>query len=156
MRLRAMHRRTSLLLAASSAVLTVGLAVPASASAPPSVEAVAVNVAAQQVGKPYRWGATGPNAFDCSGLTMYAFKKAGRTLPRTTMEQYRAVRHIPLSQVRPGDLVFMADSGSSTNVQRIDHVGIYAGHNSWYVARHSGTLITRQTLWTRNLWVGRP
>lgn len=156
MRLRAMHRRTSLVLAASSAVLTVGLAVPASASARPSVESVALKIAAHQVGKPYRFGSAGPNSFDCSGLTMYAFKKAGKKLPRTAIQQYHAVRHIPLSQVKPGDLVFMADSGSSRNSHRIDHVGIYAGHNSWYVARHSGTRITRQTLWTRNLWVGRP
>ncbi len=157
MRLRALlHRRTSLVLAASSAVLTVGLAAPATATVRPTVEAVALQVAAHQVGKPYRYGAAGPDAFDCSGLTMCSFKKAGRILPRTVYQQYHAVRHIPLSQVRPGDLVFMADSGSSRDVRRIDHVGIYAGQNSWYVARHTGTRITRQTLWTRNLWVGRP
>lgn len=155
MRFRLLHRRTTAVgLAASSALLTVGLAAPPAAAT--TYESIAFNVAAHQVGKPYRYGAAGPSAFDCSGLTMYSFKKAGRTLPRTTIQQYRAVRHIPLSQVRPGDLVFMAESGYSTNVNRIDHVGIYAGHNSWYVARHSGTTITRQTLWTRHLWIGRP
>jgi len=66
-----------------------------------------VNIAAHQVDKPYRYGATGPSAFDCSGLTQYSFRAAGKVLPRTVLGQYRGIRHIPMSQVRPGDLVFM-------------------------------------------------
>jgi len=149
-------RTTALVLASTGAVLSVGVATPARAAVPLTLEQKAVNIAAHQVGKPYRYGATGPSAFDCSGLTQYSFRAAGKVLPRTVLGQYRGIRHIPMSQVRPGDLVFMANSGYSTNVNRIDHVGIWAGNNSWYVARHTGTRITRQTMWTHNLWAGRP
>lgn len=126
------------------------------AATPPTLEQKAVKVAAAQVGKPYQYGAAGPNAFDCAGLTQYSFHAAGRSLPRTALAQYRAIRHIPLSAVRPGDLLFMANSGQGTNPNGIDHVGVYAGNDYWYVARSSGTRITRQHLWTHNVWAGRP
>ena len=129
---------------------------PAPAAASPTLESKALTVAQHQVGKPFRAGATGPDAFDASGLTFYAFKQAGRTLPHNALAQYRAIRHLSLSQIKPGDLVFMARSGSSKNSSQIDHVGVYAGSNAWYVARRPGTTVTHQTLWTRNLWVGRP
>jgi cell wall-associated NlpC family hydrolase len=144
-------------LLAGTILTSLTVAVGTSAAAPPlTLEQTVVQVAAHQIGKPYRMGATGPGAFDCSGLALYSYRVAGRTLPRTALAQYRAIRHIPVSALRPGDLVFMADSGASTDPSRIDHVGIYAGHNSWYVARHTGTTITRQRLWTRNIWAGRP
>lgn len=143
-------------LAAISTVISVGWATPARAVVAATLEQKAVIVAAHQVGKPYQWGAAGPNAFDCSGLTQYSFRMAGKYLPRTAMEQYRAVRHIPIWQIKPGDLIFMASSGYSTNVNQIDHVGIWAGSNSWYVAHSPGTTITRQSMWTHNLWAGRP
>ncbi|SFC83738.1 Cell wall-associated hydrolase, NlpC family [Nocardioides terrae] len=83
-------------------------------------------VAVDQKGDPYVWGATGPDAFDCSGLTSYAYKRAGLSLPRTAAAQSGAVRHIPRSQLRRGDLVFFSDGG------HVYHVGLYAG-------RHGGT-----------------
>jgi len=80
------------------------VATPARAAVPLTLEQKAVSIAAHQVGKPYRYGATGPSAFDCSGLTQYSFRAAGKVLPRTVLGQYRGIRHIPMSQVRPGDL----------------------------------------------------
>lgn len=71
------------------------------------------------IGKPYVWGATGPNAFDCSGLTQAAWKAAGVSLPRTTYTQINAGQRVPRSQLAPGDLVFFYSG--------ISHVGLYIG-----------------------------
>lgn len=79
----------------------------------------AVAAAASKLGKPYVYGATGPNSFDCSGLTGWAWKQAGVSLPRTSQSQAGAGRSVPVSQIQPGDLVIYY-SGMS-------HVGIYAG-----------------------------
>ncbi|MGK5450109.1 NlpC/P60 family protein [Streptomyces radiopugnans] len=72
-----------------------------------------------QLGKPYVWGATGPNSYDCSGLTQAAWLSAGVSLPRTTYDQVNAGTRIAKAGMRPGDLVFFYDD--------ISHVGIYAG-----------------------------
>ncbi|MFN4220216.1 MAG: C40 family peptidase [bacterium] len=82
-----------------------------------------VNIALQQVGKPYVFGATGPNAFDCSGLVQWAFKKVGVNLPRTADMQFRVGRPVSKDQLQPGDLVFFAN----TYKPGISHVGIYIG-----------------------------
>jgi cell wall-associated NlpC family hydrolase len=82
----------------------------------------ALNIAAAQKGDPYRWGATGPRSFDCSGLTLYSFKKAGKTLPRTAQGQYNKSHKVAPSKRTKGDLVFIGRSSKS-----IYHVGIYAG-----------------------------
>ncbi|MFE0416937.1 C40 family peptidase [Streptomyces tendae] len=91
----------------------------ASAQAPNSRAAAAVAYAYQKLGSPYVWGATGPNAFDCSGLTQAAYRAAGVSLPRTTYAQIDAGRRVPRSELRPGDLVFFYSG--------ISHVGIYVG-----------------------------
>ena len=114
-----------------------------------SLGARAVQEASRHAGKPYRYGAAGPNAFDCSGFTQYVFGQLGVSLPHNSAAQYGAVRHISKADLQIGDLVFMKTSG------RISHVGIYAGDNSMWVARRSGTTITRQTLWTSDFLVGR-
>ncbi|MCI0385314.1 C40 family peptidase [Streptomyces sp. CNQ085] len=72
-----------------------------------------------QLGKPYVWGATGPNSYDCSGLTQAAWRGAGVSLPRTTYDQVDAGTRIARADMRPGDLVFFYDD--------ISHVGVYAG-----------------------------
>ncbi|MBN3931144.1 C40 family peptidase [Streptomyces verrucosisporus] len=72
-----------------------------------------------QLGKPYVWGATGPNSYDCSGLTQAAWLSAGVSLPRTTYDQVEAGTRIARADMRPGDLVFFYDD--------ISHVGVYAG-----------------------------
>jgi cell wall-associated NlpC family hydrolase len=79
----------------------------------------AVSVALSKVGDAYVWGAAGPNVFDCSGLMMYAWRAAGVSLPHYTVAQYGSIRHVSLSQIQPGDLVFYY-SGMS-------HVGMYIG-----------------------------
>jgi len=78
--------------------------------------------AAAQLGKPYQWGATGPDAFDCSGLAMMAYRAAGITIPRTSQQQWAAGPRVPPGQQEPGDLVFFA--GSDGTPQAPGHVGI--------------------------------
>ncbi|MFI1418335.1 NlpC/P60 family protein [Streptomyces sp. NPDC020731] len=88
-------------------------------AAPGPRAAEAVSYAYAKLGSPYVWGATGPNAFDCSGLMQAAYRSAGVSLPRTTYAQIDAGRRIPRSELRPGDLVFFYSG--------ISHVGIYVG-----------------------------
>ncbi|MFE5257006.1 C40 family peptidase [Streptomyces coelicoflavus] len=92
----------------------------ASSPAPNSRAAAAVAYAYQKLGSPYVWGATGPNAFDCSGLTQAAYRAAGVSLPRTTYAQIDAGQRVGRSELLPGDLVFFYSG--------ISHVGIYVGN----------------------------
>jgi len=90
----------------------------------------AVDVALAQIGKPYRWGGSGPDSFDCSGLTSYAWAAAGVSLPRTSGSQYGATTRISRSELRPGDLVFYHSP--------ISHVAIYIGDGRVVEAPNSG------------------
>jgi murein DD-endopeptidase len=92
-----------------------------------------LEIARSMVGAPYRYGGAGPRGFDCSGLVYYAYSKAGMEVPRTTGEQYRRSRRIPLSQLRPGDLLFFTISRKKPS-----HVGIYAGKGSFIHAPSRG------------------
>ncbi|MEU2561680.1 NlpC/P60 family protein [Streptomyces longispororuber] len=92
---------------------------PGATKAPNARAAQAVSYAYRALGSPYVWGATGPNAFDCSGLTQAAYRSAGVSLPRTTYAQIDAGRRVPRSELRPGDLVFFYSG--------ISHVGLYVG-----------------------------
>ncbi|MFJ2029244.1 C40 family peptidase [Streptosporangium sp. NPDC087985] len=95
--------------------------------------AKAVSVARKQIGDPYRWGASGPGAFDCSGLVQYAWRKAGVSLPRITYSQYRAVRKkVSWSNLRPGDLMFFYGKG---------HVGMYVGKGRMVHSPSSGKTV---------------
>lgn len=76
-----------------------------------------------QIGRPYRFGGTTPEGFDCSGLVQYVYAQAGIVLPRTTGEQYHAGRRIALQEAQPGDLLFYRFSSR----RRIDHVALYLG-----------------------------
>jgi cell wall-associated NlpC family hydrolase len=75
-----------------------------------------------QLGKPYQWGAAGPDAFDCSGLAMMAYRAAGLIIPRTSQAQWAFGQQIPASRVKPGDLVFFA--GADGTPAAPGHVGI--------------------------------
>ena len=75
-----------------------------------------------QLGKSYQYGATGPDAFDCSGLAMMAYRAAGIVIPRTSQAQWAYGRQVPASQVQPGDLVFFA--GADGTPAAPGHVGI--------------------------------
>ncbi|MFJ8634450.1 NlpC/P60 family protein [Streptomyces sp. NPDC093568] len=107
---------------AREALTTPGSATPgsATAAAPNSRAASAISYAYSKLGSPYVWGATGPNAFDCSGLTQAAYRSAGVSLPRTTYAQIDAGRRVSRSELLPGDLVFFYSS--------ISHVGLYIGN----------------------------
>ncbi|MGW2085176.1 C40 family peptidase [Streptomyces sp. NPDC001880] len=109
----------------------------------------ALNIAASKKGSPYRWGATGPNRFDCSGLTLYSFKKAGKKLPRTTQQQYNRTRHVSASHRQRGDLVFF-HSGRS-----IYHVGIYAGKGKIWHSPRTGSVVRLEKIWTKSVYYGR-
>ncbi|CAB4857699.1 MAG: hypothetical protein F2793_00215 [Actinobacteria bacterium] len=93
--------------------------------------AAAVRYALAQVGDRYVAAATGPSSFDCSGLTMSAWRQAGISLPHYSYSQYRATRRIPLSQAQPGDLVFYF--GGS-----VHHVGMYIGNGKMVHAANPG------------------
>jgi len=96
-----------------------------------------------QLGKPYQWGATGPDAFDCSGLTMMAYRAAGITIPRTSQEQWAAGTRIPASQARPGDLVFFA--GADGTMTAPGHVGIVTGHDTMIDAPMPGEVVREES-----------
>lgn len=137
--------------AAPAAAHTTSAPAPSpSSSSSSSFGARAVDEAAQQEGKPYAYGATGPGSFDCSGFVQYVYGQLGVDLPRTSGEQYAASQKVSQADRRPGDLIAMrSDSG------RVTHVGVYAGDDSWWVARRSGTTVTRQQLYSTNYSVGR-
>ncbi|MGD9989655.1 C40 family peptidase [Pseudonocardia sp.] len=108
----------------STRATTTTTRAPAAARAVPAVtasgkSAAAAQVALQQVGKPYVWGAAGPSAFDCSGLVHYAFQQMGVTLPRTAAAMSQVGTPVSRSELKPGDLVFFYSP--------ISHVGIYIG-----------------------------
>ncbi|MFL6076430.1 MAG: NlpC/P60 family protein [Mycobacteriales bacterium] len=95
---------------------------PDNPEAPPARAVAVIQYAKQQLGKPYSWGAAGPDRFDCSGLTMMAWRQAGVDLPHQSYDQYTSITHIPLSQIEPGDLIFYGRGASG-----IHHVAIYVG-----------------------------
>ncbi len=90
----------------------------------------AVEFALNQVGKPYVWGASGPGSYDCSGLTMQAWKHGGVSLPHSAHDQYNYGTHVAVNQLQPGDLVFL--------YQPIGHVTIYIGNGMMVSAPTSG------------------
>ncbi|MCX4760342.1 C40 family peptidase [Streptomyces sp. NBC_01275] len=132
--------------AVGASVMVPGVAADASAATP---AAKALQVAASKKGSAYKWGATGPKRFDCSGLTLYSYKKAGKSLPRTAAQQYNKTRHISASTRKAGDLVFF-HSGSN-----VYHVGIYAGGGKIWHSPKTGDVVKLQKIWTKSVWYGR-
>jgi cell wall-associated NlpC family hydrolase len=92
---------------------------------PPASVRTAIAYAEQQLGKPYQWGTTGPDAFDCSGLVMMAYRAAGIAIPRTSAEQWAFGPRVSSSKLQPGDLVFFA--GADGTVAAPGHVGLVIG-----------------------------
>ncbi|MFA5785405.1 MAG: NlpC/P60 family protein [Actinomycetota bacterium] len=101
--------------------------------APNARAGVAVNEAFNQLGKPYRYGAAGPGSFDCSGLTMWVWGKAGVRLPHSASSQYNSAPRVPRDQLAPGDLVFF---GSPPH-----HTGIYVGNGNMIHAPSTGDVV---------------
>lgn len=111
--------------------------------------AAAVAEAARHVGKPYRYGATGPGAFDCSGFVQHVYRQVGVALPRTSAQQAAAARAVPRGSEQLGDLIIFRSGGTVT------HIGIYAGDGTMWVARRTGTTVTRQSIYSGSYTVGR-
>jgi cell wall-associated NlpC family hydrolase len=104
------------------------------ATSPPA--ATAVWAALVQLGKPYIWGAAGPDAFDCSGLTRWAWAKAGIQIPRTSSGQYAdAGPRVPRGRLQPGDLLFFSKNGTPSGIH---HVGMYVGSGQMIDAPRAG------------------
>lgn len=109
----------------------------------------ALRAAASKIGRPYVWGAEGPNTFDCSGLVQWAYGQAGVRLPRVTVQQWASGQQVPLSEARPGDLLFWRND--PTNPGYISHVAIYWGGNTMLHAPRTGDVVKISTINTRNL-----
>ncbi|RRO19200.1 NlpC/P60 family protein [Saccharopolyspora rhizosphaerae] len=105
----------------------------------------ALSYAKGQLGKPYVWGAAGPAAFDCSGLTQQAWKAAGVEIPKYSQTQYfQGGVHVPLAQAQPGDLVFW---GYGRDPRGIHHVGLYLGDDQLLHAPQPGESVEVTKLW---------
>lgn len=112
-----------------------------------------VDLAKAQLGKPYAWGAEGPNSFDCSGLTYYVYGKVGIKLPRVSRDQYNVGWNVNYSNLKPGDLLFSSTDGSGN----ITHVGIYIGNGEMIHSPKPGDVIQRtniNTSYWQNAHVG--
>jgi hypothetical protein len=103
---------------------------------PEGVVRTAVTFVLGELGKPYVWGATGPNAYDCSGLMLRAFQAAGIGIPRVSRDQYRAGGHVPVQQAQAGDLLFLANDPSDPST--IHHVMLYLGDGKLAEAPYRG------------------
>jgi len=131
--------RLAALAAAMARARALGLDGFATAPPPSAAAAAAAGAALAQVGKPYRWGATGPDAFDCSGLVGWAWARAGTPLPRTSRGQWSAGAHVDPAHLLPGDLVFFgSDPG---NPGTIHHVGMYVGGGLMVNAPYTGAQV---------------
>lgn len=97
-----------------------------------SVAERAVSIAVAQVGVPYRYGGHGPNGFDCSGLVHYSYRRAGKSVPRTTGQLWASARTIDRAQLQAGDLLFFAING------KMQHVGMYIGDDRFVHAPSTG------------------
>ncbi len=121
--------------------------------APRGGTAAVLSYARAQLGKWYQWGGAGPNTFDCSGLTMMAWRQAGVYMPHGSQAQYAMTRRVPIDSLVPGDLVFFGSSGATNH-----HVGIYVGGGQMIEAAHTGTQIRYASIYRPDLlpYGGRP
>lgn len=113
----------------------------------------ALRIARRQLGDPYKYGAEGPDRFDCSGLVYFATHRAGfSTVPRTSSEQADHLRRIKRSKMRRGDFVFFRKKG------RVYHVGVYVGRRDGrrtiVHAPSTGKDVTRDPIWTDRWFAG--
>lgn len=122
---------------------------PVNVPAVSGLAGVAIDAAMSQLGKPYRYATAGPDSYDCSGLTHYAWAKAGVYLPRNSRAQMAATPRVPAAAAQPGDLIFYYSP--------VSHVGIYLGGGQLVHAPNSGTTVKVATVrWNKVTGVGRP
>lgn len=105
-----------------------------------------VQIAVQYEGAPYKPGGTGPEGFDCSGFAEYVFKKAGIEIPRTVRGQYKSGQSASVSNLRKGHLVFFSTSKFGGGLFSPNHVGIYAGNETFIHAPSSGGRVRYDSL----------
>ena len=118
----------------------------------PAAALAALNWARTQIGKPYLWGGTGPDAYDCSGLVQQAYQIAGgQAIPRVAQDQWQAAIKVPFGQMRPGDLLFWVDHTG------VHHVALFAGNGMMVEAPSSGKLVREVPIrWSgTTAWAGR-
>lgn len=120
----------------AACVQVAGTVINGSTAVPNQTVAAAIAYAQQQIGKPYLWGGTGPDAFDCSGLVMMAYQTAGVTIPRTSQAQWSWGPQIQPGHEEPGDLVFFAGSDGTTAAP--GHVGLVIGGGKMLEAYATG------------------
>ncbi|EOD67034.1 NLP/P60-family protein [Amycolatopsis vancoresmycina DSM 44592] len=116
--------------------------------APTAAAQIAVDAALSRLGKPYVWGATGPDSFDCSGLLLWAYGKAGITLPRNSAAQAQFGTPVPRSQLQPGDLV--------AYYSPVSHIGMYIGDGKMVHAPTSGDVVKISPLQSQYAGATRP
>lgn len=104
-----------------------------------------LKTARKQLGKPYRWAAVGPNSFDCSGFTMFAWRAAGVELPHNSGAQRAATKHVSLKDMKPGDLIFAPG-----------HVGMYIGKGKMIHSPRSGRVVSIDPIHSNAYGAGRP
>jgi cell wall-associated NlpC family hydrolase len=105
--------------------------------------AAVINIALAQQGKPYVWGGTGPDVFDCSGLMQWSWAQAGVRIPRVAAAQQAWATPVPISQIQPGDLVFFGNPAH--------HVGMYIGNGQMVDAPHTGAFVEVVPMWWSEL-----
>jgi peptidoglycan DL-endopeptidase CwlO len=133
---------------APSAPSSGPVAPPSGGGAVSGSAAAAVAYARAQVGKPYCYGGEGPGCFDCSGLTMMAWRQAGVSLPHSSAAQYNVGRRVSASELQPGDLIFYYSP--------ISHVSIYIGGGQRISATHTGDYVRVQSLGSSIVGYVRP
>jgi peptidoglycan DL-endopeptidase CwlO len=121
---------------------------PSGGGAPSGSAAAAVAFARAQVGKPYCYGGAGMSCFDCSGLTMMAWRQAGVSLPHSSAAQYNVGRRVSAGELQPGDLIFY--------YYPISHVSIYIGNGQRISATHTGDYVRVQSLGSSIVGYTRP
>lgn len=109
----------------------------------------AVQAALDEIGTPYEWGGNGPNSYDCSGLTTYAWSTVGVSLPRSSGLQKQALPPVPLEHIQPGDLLFFGNP--------VHHVGMFIGDGEMVNAPYTGTTVRIDSIWRSDFaGAGRP
>ncbi len=113
-------------------------------SPPPSAGAeTAIAEARRQIGKPYQWGGSGPETFDCSGLTSWAWRAGGKSLPHSSRAQWTATSRVSIDAIEPGDLLFYGEP--------IHHVGLYIGDGQMIEAPETGKNVRYGSIFRRDL-----
>ena len=107
--------------------------------------AIAIAAARTKIGLPYLWGGTGPDSYDCSGLTQFAYAQAGIHLPRVAADQYNYGRHVAINELLPGDLVYWASDVN--NPATIHHMAMYIGNGRMIAAPHTCAFVREQDMY---------